>query len=78
MRLGGEHKTKLNYSTYHTKFDAKMTKMKLDYMVNMIMSVLSIVFNLILYFPVNQGLAIYLPWPARKNKWFENRDNIVF
>ncbi len=29
MRLGDEHKTKLNYSTYQTKFDAKMTKMKL-------------------------------------------------
>ncbi len=28
MRLGGEHKTKLNYSTYHTKFDAKVTKMQ--------------------------------------------------
>ncbi len=29
MRLGGEYKTKLNYSTYQTKFDAKKTKMKL-------------------------------------------------
>ncbi len=29
IRLGGEHKTKLNYSTNHTKFDAKITKMKL-------------------------------------------------
>ncbi len=32
------------------------------------MSVLGIVCHLILYFPVNQGLAISLPWPARKNK----------
>ncbi len=70
MRLGGEHKTKLNYSiaTYHTKFDAKMTKMKWNCTANMIMSVLGIVCYLILYFPVNQGLAINLPWPARKNK----------
>ncbi len=57
MRLGGEHKTKLNYSTYQTKFDAKM-----------IMSVSGTVCHLILYFPVNQGLAINLPWPALKNK----------
>ncbi len=28
MRLGGEHKTKLNYSTYQTKFNTKMTKIK--------------------------------------------------
>ncbi len=34
----------------------------------MIMSVLGIVCHLILYFFVNQGLAINLPWPARKNK----------
>ncbi len=34
----------------------------------MIMSVLGIVCHLILYFPVNQGLAINLPWPTRKNK----------
>ncbi len=37
MRLGGEHKTKLNYSTYQTKFDAKITKMKWNYMANIIM-----------------------------------------
>ncbi len=29
MRLGGDHKTKLNYSTYQTKFVEKITKMKL-------------------------------------------------
>ncbi len=34
----------------------------------MIMSVLGIVCHLILYFPINQGLAIDLPWPAHKNK----------
>ncbi len=32
------------------------------------MSVSVTVCHLILYFPVNQGLAINLPWPARKNK----------
>ncbi len=37
MHLGGEHKTKLNYFSYHTKFDAKMTKMKRNYMANVIM-----------------------------------------
>ncbi len=37
MRLGFEHKTKLNYSTYQTNFDVKMTKMKRNYMVNIIM-----------------------------------------
>ncbi len=68
MCLGGEHKTKLNYSTYQTKVEAKMNKMKWNYMANMIMSVLGIVCSLILYFPVNQGLAINLPWPAHKNK----------
>ncbi len=39
MHLGGEQKTKLNYSTYQTKFNAKMTKMKWNYTANMIMSV---------------------------------------
>ncbi len=34
----------------------------------MIMSVLGIVCHLILYFHINQGLAIILPWPACKNK----------
>ncbi len=34
----------------------------------MIMSVLGIVCHLILYFPVNQVLAINLPWPTLKNK----------
>ncbi len=33
----------------------------------MIMSVLTVCHH-ILYFPVNQGLAINLPWPALKNK----------
>ncbi len=37
-------------------------------MVNMITSVSVTVCHLILYFPVNQGLAINLPWPALKNK----------
>ncbi len=34
----------------------------------MIMSVLGIFCYLILYFPVNRGLAINLLWPAHKNK----------
>ncbi len=34
----------------------------------MIMSVSGTVCHLILYFPINQGLAINLPWPALKNK----------
>ncbi len=68
MLLGGEHKTKLNYSMYQTKFDAKMTKMKWNYMANMIMSVSGTVCYLILYFAVKQRLAINLPGPARKNK----------
>ncbi len=68
MRLGGEHKTKLNYSTYQTKFDAKITKMKWNYTPNMIMSVSGTVCHLILYFPVNQGLPISLQCPALKNK----------
>ncbi len=37
MRFGGENKTKLNYSMYQTKFDVKMTKMKRNYMANIIM-----------------------------------------
>ncbi len=45
-----------------------MTKMKWNYMENMIMSVLGVVCHLILYFPVNQGLAINLQWLSRKNK----------
>ncbi len=35
---------------------------------NIIISVSGTVCHLILYFPVNQGLATNLPWPARKNK----------
>ncbi len=53
MRLGSEHKTKL-YSTYQTKFDAKMTKMKRNYMVNIIMKYQEQFIN----FPGKQGLAI--------------------
>ncbi len=48
MRLD-EQKTKLNYSMYQTKFDTKMTKMKLNYTANMIMSVSGTVCHLILY-----------------------------
>ncbi len=44
----GEHKTKLIYLTYQTKFDAKMTKMKWNYTANMIMSVSVTVCHLIL------------------------------
>ncbi len=61
-------KTKLNYSTYQTKFDTKMTKMKWNCTSNMIMSVSVTVCHLILHFPVKQGLAINLTWPALKNK----------
>ncbi len=32
------------------------------------MSVSGTVCHLILYFPINQGLAINFPWPALKNK----------
>ncbi len=42
--------------------------MKWNYTAIMIMSVLGKVCHLILYFPINQGLAINLSWPARKNK----------
>ncbi len=56
-----------SYSMYQTKFDTKMTKMKRNYTANMIMSVLGIVCYLILYFPVNQELAINLQWPALKH-----------
>ncbi len=54
MHLGGEYKTKLNYSTYQTKFDTKMTKMKLNYMANIIMKYQEQFVN----FPGKQGLAI--------------------
>ncbi len=56
-----------SYLTYQTKFDAKMTKMKWNYKANMIISALGIVCHLILYFPVNQGLAINLRWPSLKH-----------
>ncbi len=55
-------------STYLTKVDVKMTKMKKNYIVNMIMNVSGKVCQLIHYFPGNQGLAINLPWPALKSK----------
>ncbi len=51
-----------------TKFDAKMTKMKQNYMVNMIMNVSGTVCQLIHYLPGKQGLAINFPWPALKSK----------
>ncbi len=51
-----------------TKFDVKMTKMKQNYMVNMIMNVSGAVCQLIHYLPGKQGLAINLPWPALKSK----------
>ncbi len=54
MHLGGEHKTKLNYSTYQTKFDARMTKMKRNYMANIIMKYEEQFVN----FPGKQGLAM--------------------
>ncbi len=54
MRLGGEHKTKLNYSTFQTKFDVKMTKMKGNYIANIIMKYQEQFVN----FPGKQGLAI--------------------
>ncbi len=46
----------------------KMTKMKRDYMVNMIMNVLVTVCQLIHYLPSKQGLVINLPWPVLKSK----------
>ncbi len=46
------------------------TKMRWNCMANMIMSVSGTVCHLILYFPVNQGLAINFPWPALKNKQY--------
>ncbi len=54
MRFGGKHKTKLNYLTYQTKFDAKMTKMERNYMANIIMKYQEQFVN----FPGKQGLAI--------------------
>ncbi len=44
----------------------------------MIMSVLGIVCHLILYFPVNQGLAVNLPWPACKNKQRFDLFNFIY
>ncbi len=55
-----------------TKFDAKMTKMKQKYMVNMIMNVSETVCQLIHYLPGKQGLAINLPWPALKTYYHGN------
>ncbi len=56
------------FSMYLTKFDAKMTKMKRNYMANMIMNVSGTVWQRIHYFPIKQGLAIHLSWPALKSK----------
>ncbi len=42
------------------------------------MSVLEIVCHLILYLPVNQRLAINLPWPARKNKQCFELFNFIY
>ncbi len=36
-------------------------------MANMIISVSGTICHLILFVPINQGLAINLPWPALKN-----------
>ncbi len=54
------------FSTYWTKFDAKMTKSNWNYTANMIMSVLGTVCQCIHYFPGKQGLAINMTWPALK------------
>ncbi len=57
-----------DFSTYLTKFDAKMTKIKQKYTANMIMNVSGAVWQRIHYFPSKQGLAINLSWPALKSK----------
>ncbi len=44
--------------TYRTKFDVKMTKMKQNYTVNMIMNVSETVCLFINYYPCKQELAI--------------------
>ncbi len=56
------------FSMYWTKFDPKMTKMKQNYMVIMILNVPGTLCQLILYFPGKQGLAINLTWPSLKSK----------
>ncbi len=62
------HQSNDFFSTYLTKFDAKITKMKQNYLANMIMNVSGTVCQLILYFPSKQGLAINFPWLALKSK----------
>ncbi len=54
------------FSMYRTKFDAKMTKSKWNYTVNMIMNVSGKVCQHIYYFPGKQWLAIDPTWPALK------------
>ncbi len=56
------------FSLYQTKYDAKMTKMKQNYMAKIIMNVSGTHCQLIHYFPGNQGLAINLTWAALKSK----------
>ncbi len=56
------------FSTYWTKFNVKITKMKWNYMANMIMNVPETVCQFVHYFRCEQGLAIDLPWPTLKSK----------
>ncbi len=56
------------FSTYWTKFDAKITKMKQNYTANMIMNVSGTVCHLIHYFLSKYRLEIKLLWPALKSK----------
>ncbi len=56
------------FSTYLTKFDIKMIKMKQNYTVIMIINVPGTLCQLIHYFPGKQGLVINLRWPAFKGK----------
>ncbi len=55
---------------FKTKFGVKMTKIKQNYMVNMIITVSGRVCQLIHYFPGKQRLAINLPWPTHKSKQY--------
>ncbi len=54
------------FSMYRSKFDMKMTKLKWNYTVNMIMNVSGAVCQRIHYFPGKQWLAIDPTWPALK------------
>ncbi len=58
----------LVFSTYRTKFNAKITKMKQNYMANMIVNVPETVCQFIHYFPCKEGLTIILIWPTLKSK----------